>query len=343
MANLRNPLLKSTGALVSGTPVLNVEKCLGVQKIGTTSLLFIFDYDKVERNVIWDYALEATRDAEYALLVTTSTLWAAGTNKAFVSSSAATVVPSTGVATVSEDAINLNAFTTVSKDAKVNFLGTGGATIYSIVFATSALDGIKTVSWDYTSDTDRDNVYAEITASTNAGVFFSEGASTGVNAGTAATGSTAVEEGDNVNHVTTLTIDTTLGAIAGGANLALGKLLYTFPAGAVVVKSAKLRVALTALDGNIDADTPDIGLGTVIASGAVAVLGGTTTFEDILTGQTAADCSGTATVKTVATTKVIETADAHTVYLNVADGWAAGGEAALPVTGTVTIEWTLLG
>lgn len=163
------------------------------------------------------------------------------------------------------------------------------------------------------------------------------------NVGAVAAGSSVVEEGDAVNHVTTITVDTTYGAIAGGANLGLGKLLYTFPAGAINIKASKIDIDLTALDGNIDADTPELGLGTVIASGAVAVLSGTATFEDILTGQVVADCLGTNTVKTVATSKVIETADAHTVHLNIADGWAVGGEVALPVTGTVTIEWSFMG
>lgn len=164
--------------------------------------------------------------------------------------------------------------------------------------------------------------------------------------GAAATGVTASEYGDAINHKTVLTIDTTLGAIAGGANLGLGVLLYTLPAGAKLIKSAYMSVALTAADGNIDADTPDVGLGTVVASGAVAVLSGTATFENIVTGQTAADCAGTATTvittPTAGTPLAIAAAAAHTVYLNVADGWAASGEAACPVTGTVVIEWTSL-
>jgi len=160
------------------------------------------------------------------------------------------------------------------------------------------------------------------------------------NSGAVATGVTVAETGDAITHKTTLTVDTTLGAIVGGTDLALGVLMYTLPAGAIIVNSTQLNIALTAVDGNIDADTPDIGIGTVIASGAVAVLGGTATFENLLTGQTAADCLGTATLKTVGTQLVVEAADAHTVYLNVADGWAASGEAACPVTGKIVIDWT---
>lgn len=164
--------------------------------------------------------------------------------------------------------------------------------------------------------------------------------------GTAATGVTAVEEGDGNFHKTTLTVSSTLPAIAGGADLAVGKLLYTLPAGAHAVKVSYMSMALTAADGNIDADTPDVGIGTVIASGAVAVLSGTGTFENLITGQTATDCSGTATVATLAPTAgatfPIAAAAAHTIHFNVADGWAASGEAACPIAGTVVIEWTTL-
>jgi hypothetical protein len=167
------------------------------------------------------------------------------------------------------------------------------------------------------------------------------------NVGTAATGVTAVEEGgDGSYHKTTLTVSSTLPAIAGGAALAVGKLLYTLPAGAHAVKVSYMSMALTAADGNIDADTPDVGVGTVIASGAVAVLGGTATFENLITGQTATNCTGTATVKTIGPTAgtvlPIEAAGAHTIYFNVADTWAASGETACPISGTVVIEWTTL-
>ncbi len=153
-----------------------------------------------------------------------------------------------------------------------------------------------------------------------------------------------IERGDANRHTTTLTVQSALPAIAGGANLAVGKLLYTFPAGPIVVHAAYMSVGITQTQGNINADTPDIGLGTTIASGVVAVLGGTAAFENILTGQTAANCTGTATVKTVSDQVLpIEVAGNHTVYLNVADGWAASGDAAALINGTVTLVWSYVG
>lgn len=165
---------------------------------------------------------------------------------------------------------------------------------------------------------------------------------TNQNIGSAASGVTAVEYGDATKHRTVLTVDTTLPAIAGGADLAVGKLLYTLPAGAVIVNHAYMNLAIQQADGNITADTPDGGLGTTIASGVVNVLGGTAAFENIMTGQTFNDCDGTAEVKTIATTLVVEAADNHTVYFNVADGWAANGDAGAGLSGTVVLDWVFM-
>ena len=163
------------------------------------------------------------------------------------------------------------------------------------------------------------------------------------NNGTANTGTTAVVTGTGNNKNITLTVDTTLPAIAGGANLAVGKLLYTLPAGKWVINASSINLAITQTQGNITADTPDGGLGTTIASGANALLSANAAFENIHTGQTFNDCNGTAELKTLGTQLVIETADAHTIHFNVADGWAASGDAAALLTGTVVINATYLG
>ena len=164
------------------------------------------------------------------------------------------------------------------------------------------------------------------------------------NVGTVGTGTTAVEIGNGNSHITTLTVAGVLPAITGGVDQATGLLLYTFPAGAIIVNHAYISMAVTQSAGNITADTPEVGLGTVIGTGAVAVL--STTFEDIITGQVAADCNGTATVKTAIPTAavpfVIEAAAAHTIHFNVADGFAASGDAAATVAGTVVIDWSFV-
>ncbi|MCL5743269.1 MAG: hypothetical protein M1541_04960 [Acidobacteria bacterium] len=161
--------------------------------------------------------------------------------------------------------------------------------------------------------------------------------------GTAGTGFTAIEEGYGRYHVTRLTFSgLTLGSPAGAADLAFGKLAYTLPAGAVVVKEASMSVALTNTGGVVTADTPDTGIGTTVGSGANAVLSAVgAAAENILTGQTSNDVNGTAEVKTVSDQILpIEAAGDHTVYLNVADGWA--GADTVKGSGTIVLVWELL-
>lgn len=160
--------------------------------------------------------------------------------------------------------------------------------------------------------------------------------------GSPGSGVTAREYGDKYNHTTVLTVQSTFPAIAGGASLAVGKLVYTLPAGACVVGPARMKVSINGAAA-IQADTPDIGLGTTIASGAVAVLGGTAAFENILTGQTMTDCDGTVTEAIVTTELAIAANGDHTVYLNVADGWASGGDAAADVNATIILPWRYQG
>lgn len=159
--------------------------------------------------------------------------------------------------------------------------------------------------------------------------------------GAAGTSVTAAEYGSGSFHKTVLTItNLTLIAPVGAANLASGKLIYTLPAGAILTKAENIEIALTCADAICTADTPVLGIGTTIGTGAVAVLSGTAGFVNMMAGQAVADCNGTVKIKTVSTSLVIETADAHIVHLNIADGWA--GADTIKANGTVTIEWTYL-
>lgn len=161
--------------------------------------------------------------------------------------------------------------------------------------------------------------------------------------GTVGAGSTVAEYGDAYYHTSVITINTTLPSIAGGASLGVGKLLYTLPAGAQVYDMSYMSVAITQTQGNINTDTPKVGLGTVIAVGAVAVLSTPATFMDIVTQQTAANCTGTATVisagPTAAIPLVTAAAGSKAVYFNAAFAWAASGDAAALLTGTVVLHW----
>lgn len=164
------------------------------------------------------------------------------------------------------------------------------------------------------------------------------------NIGVAGTGTTAVEYGDGYQHTTVLTVDSVLPAITGGVDQATGKLLYTLPAGACIINNAYMSMAITQSESHINADTPDIGLGTTIGSGANATLDAVgTDAENILTGQTATNCTGTPNIKTVADqVLVVEAGDNHTVYFNAADGWAADGDTAAVLEGTVVLHWQFM-
>jgi hypothetical protein len=164
------------------------------------------------------------------------------------------------------------------------------------------------------------------------------------NVGTVGTGCTVVEYGSGFSHTSVITLNTTLPSIAGGASLGVGKLLYTLPAGAQLIDKAYMSVAITQTTGHINANTPTVGLGSIIASGAISVLSGTATFQDIITGQSAANCTGTATVKTANPTAsvplVTEVAGTKTIHFNAAAAWAASGDPAALLTGTVVLFWT---
>jgi len=150
------------------------------------------------------------------------------------------------------------------------------------------------------------------------------------------------EYGDGVFHMTRIALaDLPLVSPTSAANKAGGAKIYTLPAGAVVVSATHMEVSCKSTVGSFlcQADTPDLGVGTTVATGTVAVLGGTAAFENMLTGQTVADCNQTAKKATLGTQLVVLAADSHDVFLNIADGWA--GADTITATGHVLIQWTL--
>lgn len=160
--------------------------------------------------------------------------------------------------------------------------------------------------------------------------------------GTAGTNCTVAHYGDGRNMRAVVTLTNVAVTVGTSASLGAGALVYTLPAGALLIHGAYMSVGLSGV--TVTNDTPDLGLGTVIASGAVATLDGTATFENILTGQTMTDTNGTATVKgagpTAGAPLEIATAAAHTVHVNVADGWGNNTDASGLLNGTVVIDYT---
>ena len=161
--------------------------------------------------------------------------------------------------------------------------------------------------------------------------------------GTPGTGVTAVEYGDGFNHTTILTLAAVAATIGDAAALAGGALIYTFPAGALVINSVTMSVGLNLTTGTPTTDTPELGLGTVIGSGVNATLGDVgATSEDILGPGVADDIAGTAELLTKSTGLKVEAADPHTVHMNYADTWADVDDTTATLDGTVVLNWTLL-
>lgn len=157
---------------------------------------------------------------------------------------------------------------------------------------------------------------------------------------TPATGTiTAKEWGGDGRYFTELTISSLTMITTTNVSKADGKLIYTLPAGSCIVKSAAIAMAATSGATNA-ADTPVIGLGTTVASGAVNVLSGTAAFQNIMAGQAVADCAGAVKLASVDTILAVATSGDHTIYLNIADGWA--GVDTVAVSGKVIIEWVFL-
>ena len=169
------------------------------------------------------------------------------------------------------------------------------------------------------------------------------------NTGTAGAGVSILELGDGFHHITRIDMGTgVLANIPGADAEGVGLLIYTFPAGVIIVDAVHMDVGITQSQGNINNDTPIVGIGSVIAVGDVSDLNGTSTFEDYVTGVAAANCTGTVTDSTTEMTaggSVIIPASgglAHTVHFNAADTWA-GADSAATLSGQVWIAWRFLG
>lgn len=160
-------------------------------------------------------------------------------------------------------------------------------------------------------------------------------------------GITTITQGKDGQYITTIYFTAlAMGNTGGAANKAMGVLIYTMASANVVVYDyTYMSVALNTATVAVQTDTPEIGIGSVAASGAVAVLSGTATFEDRITGQVAANVNGTATVVTLAPTAgvgtgIIAVGGVKALYLNIADGWAAAAD--ITATGTVSVKWSVM-
>lgn len=178
--------------------------------------------------------------------------------------------------------------------------------------------------------------------------------SSDVQVGTAGSTVSVVEKAAGVFRVTEITIPSqVLVSFAGGGNVAGGLLLYTFPEGTIDLQKCAMHVYLKGTTAH-ENDTPEVALGTTIASGAQATLGAVAaTAEDIfgpfvIAGieddgtEGALNLSGAAgTTANSGTGKLFVGSNTRTVHLNIADGWAPTA-GSVTAAGTVWLTWTAL-
>ena len=131
----------------------------------------------------------------------------------------------------------------------------------------------------------------------------------------------------------------------------IGQKVYTFPEGWILPVAARLKT-ITTTGATTAATAGEIGLGTTVASGAVAVLSGTAGFQNILDGKTISDhVAVTALTSHVAaaaggtsgTMDLLDgTATPVPVYLNIASTYDGTGGVTL-TSAEVEILWIWIG
>lgn len=181
------------------------------------------------------------------------------------------------------------------------------------------------------------------------GISRASGLSEGVvNAGTAETanGVTVIEKGSDNFHHTKLTLASTPITIGDNASLGTGVLVYTFPAGIIAITMSSFTLGVTLTTGTPTTDTPEIALGKTIGSGAIATLAAG--MRDICPGDSAptlTNLAGTQTsdiLSAPSNANLIDSGDAHTLYVNLADAYADVTDTAATIDGTISIAWVLL-
>jgi len=226
--------------------------------------------------------------------------------------------------------------------AELNNLS-GGSLVTNDVTATAAelnvTDGATAVN---------DTTGKAAILATDGGVFFNGPILSGYNQGTVGAAEiTAQETGYGAQHITKLSLNAfDLGAIPGADAEGIGAKIYTFSAdGDIIIRRAGMVIGITGAVG-VAADIPDVGIGTVVATGDISSLEGTPAFEEIITGQTwtTGTMDGTDQIAhvypTAATDLILTKGASNFVFLNIADTWAAASPTNL-VTGYIWLDWQI--
>lgn len=169
--------------------------------------------------------------------------------------------------------------------------------------------------------------------------------------GAEVSGLTITDYGNEIIHRTVLdgtflsAADVLKDGALGAATAAMGKKIFDFPEGGIHVEAAVLDLTLVA---SLATASVEVGLGTVVATGATSALGASSTYEDVIDGNTGGvTCSttGTAYQRVAAAESDAAAFDgcgtAKDLYLNAAAAWKGTGT--FVVSGTVSLVWSYLG
>jgi hypothetical protein len=247
----------------------------------------------------------------------------------------------------SGDAGSVDIYPTTASKGKTQYLTDDNAGDTTTTIKTAAQAGARTYQTP-DAGANADYVMTEGNQTIDGIKTFEDALRSSANTVTLGTGVTAVHEGDGVHMRSTFTLTAfAIGNSADNVALAVGAAFATLPAGVEAITLARMSVGVTIADANT-AQTPELGIGNVVGSGANATLGAVGAgAENIIEGSAVADCAGTAEVvnqvPTAGKSLIINVGDAHALYLNVAATWAdMDAVAALTADGTIVIDWVKL-
>ncbi len=164
--------------------------------------------------------------------------------------------------------------------------------------------------------------------------------------GVAATGWSATEFGTGVQHRTILTKDSPIvqAVVTGPTSLSFGSKIYDFPLGQIKCTGGTITFTIAAPTITI---TPEVGIGTIIGTGANATLAAVgATAEDVLDG-TATSAITTAGTKEeyafAAEAGMLDgTVTAKDIFLNCAGAWTVSENVTISSI-TIDLTWEFVG